>query len=316
MWDSLQAKQNWLQDQILKRDKALRKQEMIEHQISQAFERKELYLKELKKEQGDVDRLNRFSIMNLLLGLTGKIDEKREKELLELAAIEAKFREVEKIIIDLEKDKLQIQAELQKGEWQRLEEELAKLKEEKQQWMRENDFITANKIEENYEEKTALTAYSRGIREAISANKDALQALEEALNSLKDAHGYSSWDTFFGGGLLATALKHSELDASEEAIHRAQLSLQRFQTELMDLNDIEVDSIVIEKEGFLSFADYFFDDIFSAWTIHSEIDTAIKRVEDTMNRLEEIAKQLQVLLLENQQRLEKVEEEIHHLLKL
>ena len=193
---------------------------------------------------------------------------------------------------------------------------MARLKQEKQQWIRKNDFITAKKIEENYEEKTALNAYIREIEEAISANKDAVKALEEALKSLNDAHGYSSWDTFFGGGLRATALKHSELDASEEAIHRAQLSLQRFQTELMDLNKIEVDSIVIEKEGFLTFADYFFDDIFSAWAIHSEIDTAKNRVEDTITKLEEIARQLEDLLLEYQQRGNKVEEEIHRLLKL
>ena len=135
MWDSLQAKQNWLQDEILKRDKAMRKQEIIEHQIGQALERKELYLKELKKEQGDVDRLNRFSIINLLLGLTGKIDEKREKELLELAATEAKYREVEKLIVDLENERLQIHTELKKVEWQSLEEEMTSLIEEKQIWI-------------------------------------------------------------------------------------------------------------------------------------------------------------------------------------
>jgi len=316
VWNELQDKQNWLQDEIGKRDKALRKQEVIEQQMAQALEKKEQYLKELRKEQADVDSFDRFSILNMFFSLLGKIEEKREREILELAAVEAKYREIEKILIDLEKDSDQVRMELQKVEWQNLEEEMQKLKQEKKKWISENDLKAAKKLEEKNEEKTNVKAYIREIEDVLAANKDAILALEEALKSLNDAHGYSSWDTFFGGGAIVTALKHSELDASEEAIHRAQIALQRLQTELLDLHEIKADCLAVENSSFVTFADYFFDDIFSAWAVHSEIDAAIDRVEDTISKLEEMELQLMNMQLAYQRNLDEVDVEIRSILQM
>ncbi|MCY1182223.1 hypothetical protein D9M73_227730 [compost metagenome] len=45
-------------------------------------------------------------------------------------------------------------------------------------------------------------------------------------------------------------------------------------------------SLHIETDGFVKFADYFFDDIFSAWSVHSKISTAreqVSRVQDDVH---------------------------------
>ena len=66
----------------------------------------------------------------------------------------------------------------------------------------------------------------------------------------------------FGGGLIATHLKHDALDESENYLHNAQIALQRFQNELLDVQDMSTKSLAVETDGFVKFADYFFDDIF------------------------------------------------------
>ena len=63
----------------------------------------------------------------------------------------------------------------------------------------------------------------------------------------------------------------------------------------------------IEIDGFVKFADYFFDDIFSEWSIHSKIATSnnqISRVEDDVyNTLLQLERKLSIAI-EKQQELE------------
>ncbi len=54
---------------------------------------------------------------------------------------------------------------------------------------------------------------------------------------------------FFGGGLIATHLKHDALDKTESYLHNAQIALQRFQNELLDVQDMATKSLHIETDA-------------------------------------------------------------------
>ncbi len=316
MWNQLQEQQNRLKAEIIKRDKAIRIQASLKQQLVEAANRKSIYKKQLNKEQRDVDNLDRFSILNTLKGLTGKLDVVREKELAELAAIEAKYREVEKMVVDLEKEIAKVEKELMKAEWQSLDQDWKRIKKEKEHWIFHNDPMLAEKLENSYEEEANMKAIIREIEEALNANREADDALCRALKSLNNAKGYSTWDTFLGGGVLVTAIKHKELNSSEEEIHQAQLALQRFQTELLDLQKIRMNHLMIETDSFITFSDYFFDDIFSAWSVHSKINKAIDRVNETITKLKELSKQLKSLQEQCQQQLQTIETNISRIIEL
>jgi len=124
------------------------------------------------------------------------------------------------------------------------------------------------------------------MKEAEEAGENALTMLGQAAASLHSANGFSTWDTFLGGGLIATHLKHDALNQSENYLHDAQIALQRFHNELLDIHDLSTKSLHVETDGFVKFADYFFDDIFSAWSVHSKISTAreqVSRVQDDVH---------------------------------
>lgn len=314
MWERLQEKQSALALEISKRDKVLRKQQSLIQHLTDALQKQKSYQQQLKKEQKDVDGLDRFSVLNMIRTWTGKQDEVREKELAELATIEAKYREIEKMVTDLEKDIEKNKRELEKTEWESLDVKWELLKREKEQWIFEHNEEEARHLESLYEQKTVFATTTREIIEALHAGNDAEVALERALASLSSAKGYSTWDTFFGGGLIATAVKHSKLNESEDAIHDAQLSLQRFHTELLDLQEIETSALSVERDSFITFADYVFDDIFSAWSIHSKIHQSIDRIEDTLSELTNICSQLRKKQGECNNKSIEIEKEIAHII--
>ncbi|MEK3996794.1 hypothetical protein MKY29_18930 [Psychrobacillus sp. FSL K6-2365] len=315
MWEELQERQSVLKMEINKREKAKRKQQTLAEQLETALHKKQEYWTRLKEEQKDVEDLDRFSILKVVRTWTGKQDVIREKEISELAAIEAKYREIEKTVIDLEKDITVNERELEKGDWESLDLEWEQIIEKKKQWLLVNNHAEATRLESLYEQKTILATSIREIIEAITAGNEAKIALKRALKSLEGAKDYSTWDTFLGGGIIATSLKHSKLDESEEAIHYAQRSLQRFHTELLDIQKISIENIAIERESFVTFADYVFDDIFSAWSTHSKINNSIDRMEQTLQNLSSISDQLQKQLKETQEKQSNVEIEIAQIIE-
>lgn len=315
MWEELQERQSVLKMEINKRDKAKRKQQTLAEQLETALHKKQEYWSRLKEEQKDVEDLDRFSILKVVRTWTGKQDVIREKEISELAAIEAKYREIEKTVIDLEKDITVKERELEKGDWESLDLEWEQIIEKKKQWLLVNNHAEATRLERLYGQKTILATSIHEIIEAITAGNEAKIALKRALESLEGAKDYSTWDTFLGGGIIATSLKHSKLDESEEAIHYAQRSLQRFHTELLDIQKVSIENLSIERDSFVTFADYVFDDIFSAWSTHSKINNSIDRMGQTLQDLSNISDQLQKQLKETQDKLSNVEIEIAQIIE-
>lgn len=315
MWERLQQRQSVLKQEINKRDKVKRKQQTLEEHLEIALHKKQEYWTRLKEEQKDVENLDGFSILKMVRTWTGKQDEIREKELAELAAVEAKYREIEKTVIDLELDIEANERELDQASWDSIDIEWDKLIKEKEQWIFDNNQEQASRLDKLYEKKTFLATGIREITEAITAGNEAKIALNRSLKSLEGAKDYSTWDTFLGGGLIATSLKHSKLDESEDAIHAAQRSLQKFHTELLDIQQIKADNLSVERDSFVTFADYVFDDIFSAWSTHSKINNSIDRMDQTLQDLANVFDLLQKQLKLDQDNLHKVEIEITQIIE-
>lgn len=315
MWGKLQERQAFLKTEIINRDKVKRKHQTLTEHLEVALHKKQTYWSRLKKEQKDVENLDGFSILKVVRTWTGKQDEIREKELSELATIEAKYREIEKTVTDLEQDIVGIERELDQARWKSIDMEWETLMKEKEGWIYGNKQVEAARLDELYDQKTFLTSSSREITEAISAGHEAKIALRRALKSLEGAKDYSTWDTFLGGGLIATSLKHSKLDESENAIHAAQRSLQKFQTELLDIQQINAENLSVERDSFVTFADYIFDDIFSAWSTHSKINNSIDHINETISSLEHTTFQLEEQLKEDQELLYNIGIEIEKIIE-
>lgn len=127
------------------------------------------------------------------------------------------------------------------------------------------------------------------IREAICAGQEALSYLNQARDSLNSAGNWGLLD-LFGGGTISTFMKHSKMNRAEQLVQEARFALKRFQRELMDVDTVA--QLHIETGDFLAFADYFFDGIIADWLVQSRISDAKRQVDNAIQRVNYILRQL------------------------
>lgn len=121
------------------------------------------------------------------------------------------------------------------------------------------------------EKISSLTLQQRELAEAVAAGQVAHEHLQEVVKSLNSAAGWGTWD-MLGGGLIATAVKHSRLDDAKANAERAGRACRKFAKELGDVNLRLTTSL--EIDSFVKFADYFFDGLFVDWAVQSKIGRA------------------------------------------
>ncbi|SER79565.1 hypothetical protein [Psychrobacillus sp. OK032] len=316
MWQHLQEKQAQLIMRKNERDRLQRKQASLQTQWME-LEVVRIDLEEKRsKEQKDVLKLDKFSFSNLVSQWNGTMNEKRKKEIAEAAEVELKYNEAEKTLRDLEKDIEILKLELQSGDYGLIDQHWASLMHEKEQWIYANTVDERQELENLYENRANLESMLKEIEEALRAGKNAQSTLEQANTELDSASAMSTWDTFLGGGVFVTAMKHNSLNNSQDYIHLAQMALRRFETELMDVKNIVSEVIQVDQSNFMTFTDYFFDNIFTDWMIHSQINTSKDRLEEVLRQVEIVLDTLNVKSDEVKSELENVKGKLKNLIEI
>ena len=239
------------------------------------------------KEQLDVERLEKNSLVNYFYQVVGKLDDKltRERQEAYEAAVkyDAAYSELQAIEADI------YAKELEYGRVRNSNERYQQVLKEKQEAVKLSNVPEASEILRLEAQITSLEVQAKELEEAISAGHNAKQTAEWILESLASAQ---SWGTFdlLGGGLLADLAKHSHLDEAQGKVERLQGALRKFKTELADVEIIA--DMQISIDGFLRFADYFFDGLFADWSVMNRISEATGQVEKVKSQIETVLSKL------------------------
>lgn len=292
MREDLHERQMKLTMTRVERNRVKRRLDGAEEQLREAKSLRDRLHTELTKEQQDVVKLGRFSFMNKISEWTGTWDEKMEKEIAEAAEAELRFNEAEKNVIDLEAEVKRLRVEMQNPDFTYIDEEYAEFLKEKEAWIRRYDSVAYGTLQKIADERVTLRSMLREIDEARDAGNSARWALDSAIDKLGSAEGMSIWDTFLGGGLLVSALKYSEINSSDDHVHRAQRALRHFETELMDVQNMATESFTVNKKDIFTFTDIFFDNIFSDWMVHSRITDAKSKLNGVLQDVRRVLDQL------------------------
>ena len=265
-------------------------------------ERTEELKKIMEKEQEDVDRLEGKSLAAFFYRISGRMDEKMSKEKEEAYSAAVKYEAAVKELENVKKDLAWCQDELKplSGCQQRYRQALA----EKLHRIKSTGGAASIEILELEEKLSGLEKQKKEIREAIDAGNQALDMTERVLKELGSAEDWGTFDVF-GGGLLSDLQKHSHLDSAQEMIEDLQERLRRFRTELSDVNMENRAELQVNIQGFLRFADYFFDNIFTDWTVLNRISESKRQVLETRTEILQILEYLRA----NQNAAEKQQED-------
>ena len=238
-------------------------------------------------EQADVDQLEGRSLAAFFYHMTGKLDDRLDKERQEAYAARVKYDAAARELAAVEEELSRHQSAL--DGLHNCEQRYQALLREKAAAVKNAGGAQAEEILKLEEELALLDSRKRELNEAISAGSSALSTISRVLSSLDSAEDWGTWD-LFGGGLISDLAKHSHLDTAQGSIEDLQSQLRRFKTELADVT-IHTD-MQVNVDGFLRFADYFFDGLFADWAVLDKISRSKEQVLSTQRQVDAVLGQL------------------------
>lgn len=269
-------------EQRARLEKLRRQVAELEAEDREAAASAERLKQQLAKEEQDVERLEGLSLSGLVASFFGRKEEKLLKEQQEAVAAQLKYDEAR-----VRHERLAAELSRVRGEMVDLagcEANYRTLLAEKERVMGQRG-EGAGELFRLSEQEQQATWQLKELEEAKRAGLSADAALARVASSLESAQNWGTWD-MLGGGMIATAAKHSRIDEAKGELYHAQEALARFRRELKDVQ-VGLHVPTIEMDGFSRFADYFFDGLFADMAVQSQINESHRSVQRSRDRVAE-----------------------------
>ncbi|QZY29836.1 hypothetical protein [Nocardioides coralli] len=244
----------------------------------------------LHAEHADVEALESMSLTRVLAGLRGSRDADLDRERAEEQAARYALAEAEARAA-VEEREVQTLTSRVNG-YGDLEARHAELLVAREQELAADPAAaaTAATLAELAERTGVLEAEQTQIAEAHAAGAQAHAALDAALRHLGGAGSWATYDTFFGGGMVADLVKHDKLDRAARLMREADAALARLAHELADVGVGAVGEIGISD--LTRALDVWFDNLFSDWAVRDRIARASERVHHLRDAVDRIGHDL------------------------
>jgi hypothetical protein len=241
-------------------------------------------------EERDVERLEGLSLTRVLAALRGSLGDDVARERAEAEAAHYRVVEAEGRLHSLsrEYEAVRLRLEALSGAQRAYDAALA----EKEQHLAGTADPRGRRLLVLAEERGRLSDEARELAEAIEAAQTARDALEALSRTLSSASGWSTYDTFFGGGVLSSAIKQSRLDDAAKEAEYADHCLLALRTELDDLGDTPQGGWSLPNQGLTRFVDVWFDNIFTDLAVRERIRAASDNVGNCGRRVRNLLQDL------------------------
>jgi hypothetical protein len=252
---------------------------------AEARRRVDEQVRRLADEERDVEELESMSWVRIRATLRGGRASELERETAERAAARYAAAEAEHRATMAEADVRAIEAQLSAlGD---VDGPLARALDAKEGWLRERPGTEASRLADIATRRGELAALERENREAHDAGRAAHTALSDALDVIRSAASWSTWDAFGGGGLLTDLVKYNRLEEAQRLVRVANDAMAHLATELADVGVAGVEGV--EIDGLVRTFDVWFDNIFSDMSVRARIHEARERLESALATVERIA---------------------------
>ena len=257
--------------------------------FNNAQRRWEALIEQREKEYLDVEKLEKLSVTSLMARVKGTKDQQLEKEKVEYLTVlnkeEAARREYQQLEDVITQTKGQV------NELEDLLNAKNKLEKELEILIHQVCEGVPDPIEDAIEQRLAILEDQIGpitnnrsrVFRAKNHLDHAITDMNGALESLRSASGFSTWD-LLGGGLIADSIKHSRMSEARNSVHNAHSNIQRAIQEYPEirgsLSGAYVEDISFFWDGFM---DNIFSDIAARDKIHRSMESVRQALYDASN---------------------------------
>ena len=263
--------------EVLKEKKQRKKEELLKKRLAYKDVCYQLY-----EEKKDVDQLEKLSLAQILAKISGKFEEKHEKEYLEYVNAKRMYDEASYAIEVLEQEILQLEREVERISQKCLSQEEYLI----------STFEEAKKMNQKInKEREEHLRMKKEYMEAIIAVNRTLRIANEIKDLLSSAKSCATFDTFFGGGLWTDMVKYLEIDKAQNLQNELTQATSSMKKELLDV-DISFQGNSVEIDETTKVFDIFFDNIFADWNVRKEIKENCIKMEEYIRKLEMIRSDL------------------------
>ena len=302
--ETMDAKLRTLREQVARQEQLRSRERSLQSQLPALKAREAELAAARSKEQRDVDKLEGGSLTAYFLRFTGGLEDRLDQERAEASQAAVRHDMVCRELASVQADLTATREEL--TALAGCEEQYRAALAEKARQLQDAGGPTGERLRALEAREAALTGQLRELREAVEAGEAARVSAEGILSSLDSAEGWGTWD-LLGGGLFADLAKHGHLDDAQQQVEELQVQLRRFHTELADV-EIRAD-MQVQIDGFLRFADFFFDGIFADWAVMNRIHDAQQQVEGTRDQISRVLTRLETLEQDAGRELAEIREE-------
>ncbi len=264
-------------------------------------------------ESKDVERLEGMTLGRVLASLAGSRDERLARERAEAEAARYKLAEAESRLAAVN-DELSA-AEQRLATLESAPQAYAAVLDEKERYLTGSGDASSRALLALADERGRLTADMHETDEAVRAADAATAALSDVQEMLQSASGWSTYDTWFGGGMLASSIKHDRMDQAAQLAVVADQRLAVLRRELADVTGATHSTAPqLELGNWTKFADVWFDNFFTDLGVADRISMARQQVDDSAAKVGQLRGRLTARADQARTRLAAIETERRGLL--
>lgn len=258
---------------------------------------------QLDEEKIDVEQLEGRSLTALFSSILGDREQQLEIERQELLAAQLAYLQSkrQKEYLEREQDRLTQQL-TSLGD---VESHHEMLLAEKEKLLGQTNNEIAEELLFYSQQMARIRSDSNEISEALSAGESVISSLDHLIATLSSAENWGTWD-LIGGGIFATAIKHSKIDEARNALHDVQIKMNQLTRELADVQT-EVE-LQVEIDELLTFADYFIDNLITDWIVQSKIVNSLGQAKKAREDLIQGTKELKKLVRQKQDKINSLQD--------
>jgi DNA repair exonuclease SbcCD ATPase subunit len=226
----------------------------------------------------------------LFYSVLGSREQQLEKERQELLAAQLTYQQTKHQVEFLERERSRLSQRLDR--LTHVESEYETLLTEKENLLHQTNQAVASELIEISDQIANHSAQIYEINEAIRAGNSVISGLDQIIQALEGATNWGTWD-LLGGGIIATAIKHSRIDDAQNGIYDVQAKMSQLTRELADVqNNVDLQIDISELE---TFADFFLDGLIFDWIVQSKIVDSLERTKGAKDRVLQVVGELEEL---------------------